>query len=195
MKIILSFSVLLALAFSHGVVAGNLPADFRLTQTEMVFYPKGSIQPMATCKVDGVFLDHRRLGFFHVRLLPILVVQGVHIELGDAGADDDWMSELGENLAVGMKLSAVEWRELDLTTSRTNSPHLYARTVRLMDGKGSVRCHLENCVIETCGQQWHCASADWQTINNHQQLAWRAEDGAPMHWDFSTGEISGNNRN
>jgi hypothetical protein len=193
MKKALKFSLLLASGWS--ALAAQLPPDFKLTQIETVFYPKGSVQPIATCKVDAVFVDHRRLGFFQIKLLPILVAQGVSIELGEAYADNEWMRELGSNLSPGLKKQAVEWREVDLTTSRTNSPHLHAKSVRLTDAKGPVICRLENCVIESRGQRWHTASANWQTAGARQQLAWRTDAGVLMHWDLSTDEIADNDKN
>jgi hypothetical protein len=179
----------LLLASGWPLWAAPLPPNFRLTQTETVFYPKDSIQPIATCKVAAVFVDHRRLGFFSFQLCPVLVLQGVDIRLGEASADNGWMRELSSRLAPGLAGPDVEWREVDLTTSRTNSPHLHAKSARLLEAKDSVACRLENCVIEAEGRQWKAARANWQMAGNRHELAWRTDDGRPMRWDLSTGEI------
>jgi hypothetical protein len=184
----------LLLAWGWPVLAAPLPTIFRLAQTETVFYPKDSIRPIAACKVAEVFVDHRRLGFFSFQLCPVLVLQGVDIRLGEAAADNGWMRELGSRLAPGLAGPDVEWREVDLATSRTNSPHLHAKSARLMEAKDPVVCRLENCVIEADGQRWHAARANWQMAGNRHELAWRTDDGQAMRWDLSTGEIFTNNQ-
>jgi hypothetical protein len=193
-KRVLKFSLLLASGWS--ALAAQLSPDFKLKQTEVDFYPKDSAQIIAICKVEAVFIDHRKFGFFQVKLLPILVVQGVSIELGEAYADNEcaWIRELDSNLLLSeLKKQAVEWHEVDLTSSGTNSPHLHAQSVRLTDGKGPVICWLENCVIESRGERWHTAKATWQMTGSRQQLIWRTDAGISMHWDLSTGEIAANN--
>jgi hypothetical protein len=189
-KGILQLSLLLASGW--WAWAAPLPSDFKVVNAETVFYPEGSVRAIARCKVAAVFVDHRKLGFFQVRLLPILVMQGVSIELGEAYADDAWMQELGANFLPELKTQAVEWREVDLISSRTNSPHLHAQLARLADGKDPVICRLENCSIEWRGQRWHTARATWQTAAARPQLVWRTDAGIFMHWDLSTGEIATN---
>lgn len=182
----------LLLVTGWPALAAQLPAEFKLVNAETVFYPEGSIQPIARCKVEAVFKDHSKFGFFQVKLFPILVMQGVRIELGEGFADDEWMHELGANFSLGSKTQAVEWREVDLTSSRTNSPHLHAQSARLRRGKEAVFCHLENCSIEWRGQHWQAGRVNWQTAHARQQLTWRTDAGVLMHWDLSTGEIATN---
>src|SRR5580658_1408726 len=74
----------------HSACAGGPADDYSLTGGEFAIYAHDSIQQIADCKVDRVFTDHRRFGFFHVQLLPLLVVQGVRLELADQTADGGW---------------------------------------------------------------------------------------------------------
>ena len=190
-KRVLHLSLLLASGW--WAWGAPLPANFKLVDAKMVFYPEGSAQAIARCKVASVFVDHRKLGFFQVKLLPVLVLQGVSIELGEAYADDGWMQEWDSSYLPDMKTQAVEWREVDLTSSRTNSPHLHAKLARLTGGKDPVICRLENCSIEWSGQHWHTAKAIWQTVATRPQVVWRTDAGISMLWDLSTGAIATNN--
>ena len=185
----------LLLAWGWPVLAAPLPTNFRLAQTETVFYPKDSIRPIAACKVAEVFWEPSPAGIFFVPALPRIGAARRGHPAGRGGG--------GQRLDAGTGFQACARpgragrgmaRSGDLATSRTDSPHLHARSARLMEAKDPVVCRLENCVIEADGQRWHAARANWQMAGNRHELAWRTDDGQAMRWDLSTGEIFTNNQ-
>lgn len=49
------------------------------------FYAAGQSEAVAVLRVEHVFRDHERRGFFRIGLLPLLVGEGVRLEFRDAG--------------------------------------------------------------------------------------------------------------
>ena len=129
----LGLRITLPLTLACQALAAELPQDFHLQGVELSLYARGAGQPTANCRVAAVFVDHRKFGFFHFRLLPVLVAQGVQIELVQAPGDRGWLANLESNLAPQVNRQAVEWRDVDLTWQRTNAPHLRAKVVRLAE--------------------------------------------------------------
>ena len=65
------------LAVAGRALGEDIPIGFGWQNLEFRTYAPNSIREIADCKVETIFLDHRKLGFFRVKLLPVLVVQGV----------------------------------------------------------------------------------------------------------------------
>jgi hypothetical protein len=182
----LALRICLPLAVVFQAMAVELPHDLKVGGAELSIYPPGATQASAECKVDRVFLDHRKLGFFHVRVLPVLVAQGVNISLSEASVVGDWLQELQSNLAPDLNRQAVEWREVELTFQGTNAAHLHAKMMRLAEGGDFSSYHLEDATLEVNGATWRMPKADLQTKAGNQQVVWRTAAGDWMHWNLFT---------
>ena len=62
------------------VHAAGLAGSLQASNVENVIYGDDFFKPVAAVKIERIFTDHRRLGFFHIQLLPVLVAEGVHLE-------------------------------------------------------------------------------------------------------------------
>jgi hypothetical protein len=83
--------VLAALLMGAGWVKGeDFPIAFAWQNLEFTTYAPNSIREIASFKVGKVFLDHRKLGFFRVKLLPVLIVQSVRLEYADVNPTNEW---------------------------------------------------------------------------------------------------------
>ena len=109
---IAGFAILLAgVSRAHG---RDFPTGFGWQNLEFRTYAPNSIREIADCKVEKIFLDHRKLGFFRVKLLPVLVVQGVRLEFADANPTNEWAESFQSDWLPEVKRSAVEWRDVSM---------------------------------------------------------------------------------
>src|ERR1035441_3025171 len=62
------------------VPAAGLSGSLQASNVESVIYGDDFFKPVAALKIGRIFTDHRRLGFFRIKLLPVLVAEGTHLE-------------------------------------------------------------------------------------------------------------------
>lgn len=162
--------------------------DFNLSGGEFTIYAHGSIQQIADCKVERIFTDHRRFGFFHVQLLPLLVVQGVQLELADQTADGGWADSFKSDWLPDVKHNGMEWRDISVTVKADGAPAIHAGRAVPVKEKGIV-CRLDNITLTARGNTWQTAHAELRNENGHPRVVWR--DGAQeFHWDLFTGQMT-----
>ena len=181
----------LFLFFLGGVLsarAGGPADDLNLTGGEFAIYAHGSIQQIADCKVDRVFTDHRRFGFFHVQLLPLLVVQGVRLELADQTADGGWADSFKSDWLPGVRHDGMEWRDMSVTVKADGSPAIHADRAVPAKVPGAI-CRLENITLTARGDKWQTAHAELRNENGHPRVVWRAGE-QEFHWDLFTGQMT-----
>jgi hypothetical protein len=75
---------------AHCLAAGP-SASFATSNLEIRLYPQNSLVPDAVWKIDRIAPDHKRIGFFHVQLLPMLVVQGIGLEFTRTNPPANWL--------------------------------------------------------------------------------------------------------
>jgi len=80
-----------AVGFAPQTRAANQLGSFEARDVTMPVYFDASDNPGAVWRVGHVFVDHRRLGFFRVRLLPVLVADGISLECLQTNASMDWV--------------------------------------------------------------------------------------------------------
>lgn len=169
--------------------AGGPVDDFSLTGGEFAVYAHDSIQQIADCKVDRVFADHRRFGFFHVQLLPLLVVQGVRLELADQTADGGWADSFKSDWLPGVKHDGLEWRDISVSVKGDGSPSIHAdRALPVAKEPGKV-CRFENVTLTARGKTWQAARAELHNENGHPRVVWHS-GAEEFHWDLFTGEMA-----
>src|SRR5690242_17089115 len=84
----LTAAVALLPAFSS--VAELRKAEAR--NVTFAIYPENSLESVALLKVKRVFTDHRHVGFFSVKVLPVVVAQGVRLEMASATPNTNWLA-------------------------------------------------------------------------------------------------------
>src|ERR1035438_2416717 len=99
------------------VPAAGLPVFLQASHVESVIYGDDFFKPVATLKIGRIFTDHRRLGFFRIKLLPVLVAEGVHLEFAQASLQTNWLEGFRFDPALSVSRSAVEWRDFSVSRS------------------------------------------------------------------------------
>jgi hypothetical protein len=168
--------------------AGNLPLNLGWQNLEFRTYAPDSIREIADCKIEKIYLDHRRLGFFRVKLLPVLVVQGVRLELGGSNPTNDWPQGFQSDWLPDIKRSAVEWRDVVITVQKDNAPSLHADRAQPEPGGGATVCSFNSVTLEAGGAKWQVPQAVLQNENGRPFLVWQ-DGGGTRRMDLFSGEL------
>jgi hypothetical protein len=169
--------------------SGNPLGDIGMGEADFGIYAHGSAQEIADCRVEKIFMDHRRMGFFHVQLLPLLVVQGVRLELDGVNADGEWVEGFRTDWFPDIKHNAMEWRDVSVSVKTDNAPSIHADRAIPVPGVPDVVCKLENITIKTRGATQRVARAELRNEAGRPRVVWHA-DGVEYHWDLFKGELA-----
>jgi hypothetical protein len=181
--------VLAALLVGAGRALGvDFPIDDGWQNLEFRTYAPNSIQEIADCKVDKIFLDHRKLGFFRVKLLPVLVVQGVSLEFGDADSTNDWAQTFQSDWLPKVKRSAVEWRNVSITSQKEGAPRLHADQAQVSADGAPTVCVFKEVTLEAGGANWRMPQAELRNEGGHPHVVWKTR-GGEQRMDLFSGEI------
>jgi len=182
--------VLLALA---GRVSGeDLSLGFGWQNLEFRTYASDSMREIADCKVEKIFLDHRELGFFRVKLLPVLVVRGVRLEFADVNSTNEWTETFQSNWLPRVKRSAVEWRDVDIGSQKAGAPRLHADRAQPAAGTPTV-CVFKDVTVKANGVEWRMPRAELRNEDGRPRVVWKA-GGAERRLDLFSGEMTDNSK-
>lgn len=95
---------------------------------------------VALVRVERAFLDHERIGFFRIGLLPILIVDNVQIELLGPGDLGPKLTQIELHLTHAAGARAVEFRNLCFRYVGDKEPRLRAKVVHSTSA-GVWRCN------------------------------------------------------
>jgi len=182
----------LPLVLAAAAAAEDLPLDFGWQNLEFRTYAPNSIREIADCKIEKIFLDHRKMGFFRVKLLPVLVVQGVQLELAGAGTTNEWAEGFKSDWLPDVKRDAVEWRDVSLAfkKEKEDASRLHASRAQPAASGGPAICSFNDVTLEAGGMKWRMAQAELRNENGRPFLVW--QDGGSRRLDLFSGEISNN---
>jgi hypothetical protein len=128
------FFVLMALACAPSGLAQGWLADPHVDVRNAVMPIYLTFQPEAAAvfRANHIFNDHQRRGFFRIGALPMLVIDGMSVEVRDPAGVSAALNKLGAQFAVkaGAR-KAVEGRDFRLTFAPEKDGCLRARRVRL----------------------------------------------------------------
>jgi hypothetical protein len=124
--------VLAGLIPSIVAAPGRMPA-VQARGVTMPFYAKGQPSAVAVLRVSRLFKDTRRVGFFKVRLLPILACEEVHLEILRPDSATGLLEQLESGLVRFSGGQPVEFRQLRVTVPGEPQPRLQARRARLSE--------------------------------------------------------------
>ena len=115
----------------------------------MPVYQKFGTEPVAVCRAERVFSDYQRRGFFRIGVLPLLVFDGLQIEVRDPARVSSILSSVsGRFASKGQIKKAVEGRDFTLRFASESSGRLRARRVRLERG---TEWHLQDGTVDQLG--------------------------------------------
>lgn len=135
--------------FQHGANVARVEIPIYL-QTEhnsaaTKFEAAGAIQ------IEKFGKDFQRRGFFRIGAMPLLVLDGLTIEILDVCRADEALVKANENLRARMKSSAsVEGRRFTLVFSNGQKATVKAAVMRFLSEE---QWTLENGVVETEGHR------------------------------------------
>lgn len=151
------------------------------------------VQVGGTC--DRVFLDKRKIGFFHIQLMPVLVIKGVKLHFGMM-EDLDWIERSQESFVTSHASMPVELR--DVTIDYKLCPDVQIHFNRMTSYKDSkearVSYRIEGVVISENGQDQLVYKAQLQTEAGKQVLIGNFLNGSFFKWDMIRGQwLNSNN--
>ncbi len=149
-------------------------------------YARGSTNRAVTLSVDRLFNEKRRAGFFRVRLLPLIVLQGVRIEIASAEAGTNLASAFQARLApMRNPRGPVEWRGVSIYLGTEPNPRLEARRIVLAAGAEAGMCDLEELTLQTEDGRVALPRARMSLKDHPGRVFWGDSD-APEEWDLFT---------
>jgi hypothetical protein len=166
----------------------DFPIGFGWQKLEFATYAPNSVREIADYKVETIFLDHRKLGFFRVKLLPVLVVQGVRLEFADASPTNEWVQSFQTDWLPKVKRSAVEWRDVSIGSKKEGAPRLHADRAQVAAVGAPAVCTFKDVMLEANGVTWRISQAELRNEGGRPRVVWTTGDGE-RHLDLFSGEI------
>ncbi|SPE60038.1 exported hypothetical protein [Verrucomicrobia bacterium] len=126
--------VLLALAPTLSALSQGwaLDSGIEVRKAVVPVYLNFEPEPAAILRADRIFSDYQRKGLFRIGVLPVLVLDGLIVELRDAARLTNALSEMSAQFALrpGAK-KAVEGRRFTLFFAAKEDGRISAKLVRL----------------------------------------------------------------
>jgi hypothetical protein len=173
------------------VPAAGLPGSLQTSNLENVIYGDDFFKPVAAVKIGRIFTDHRRLGFFHIQLLPVLVAEGVHLEFAQASPQTNWLEGFRFDPAPSVGRSAVEWRDFSVSLAQEKLPRLQAERVHPTVNASSVVCQLEGVTVQAGPERLKVPKAELRAEGQSGQVVWTCFH-QTIQWDLFTGQCKTN---
>jgi len=129
---------IIVLLSSHGAsLAQDLLAGqhAEIKNAAWAIYLEPATNLVATLRAAHVFSDFETRGFFRIGALPLIVLDGLTIEVHDGSRLHGALSRASEQFAAKSNTkNAVEGRDFSLSFTSDKSCRLRARTIRLENG-------------------------------------------------------------
>lgn len=167
---------LLAVASLNAKAAG-----FSLNNARGVvipIYATGYDGAVAAMRLDRVAQEQRRLGFFRIRALPVLVIYQARLEVRQTAAASQAISNFCEHLKQLGQRDAVEVRGFQLTLPAEKAPRLEARHVSLQTENKVTGLRLEDVILRGAGPERKLHRAWFGSSPQGPLLRWGNTDAA-----------------
>jgi len=168
------------------VPAAGLPGSLQASNLESVIYGDDFFKPVAAVKIGRIFTDHRRLGFFHIQLLPVLVAERVRLEFAQASPQTNWLEGFRFDPAPSVRRSAVEWRDFSVSIAQEELPRLQAERVHPAVTASSIVCQLEGVTVQAGPERLKVPKAELRAEGQSGQVVWTRSHQI-IRWDLFTG--------
>ena len=148
---------------------------------------------VATLKVGRVFNENRRLGFFRVKLLPVLVAQGVRLEFTESAANTNWPAGFRANpVPLAQRGTSLQWRDVSVRFPQEPQPRLHAGQLRPPTRTDPESCLLEDVTLQTDSGALNVPRARLLLKGPTGRVVWESQ-GAIQQWDLFTRSLISDN--
>lgn len=134
---LISLFLLMFVAIDSPVVAQSwllMNSHLRVERAAIPIYEKGG-KPLAIVRADRIYGDYQRRGFFRIGVLPMLVLEGLSLELCDPTQVLAVLSRAGAHFESRSKARrAIEGRNFILSIAGQTNEVIRAQIVRLENG-------------------------------------------------------------
>ncbi len=155
----------------------------------VAIYPDDSLESVAVLKVERVYTDHRHVGFFSVKLLPVLVAQGVRLEMTSSTPNTNWLASFHANLLPSARSGSIEWRNCSLWFPHETSSRLEVARLTVNSTAGREFCTLEDVTLQTVSGPLKLPRAKLALNGRPGQVVWQ-QDGSVVQWDLFSQKLN-----
>ena len=182
---------LMAGCWPTGGWAADLSGSFATSNMEISVYSQNSLAPEAVWKINRISSEHRRMGFFSVKLLPVMVVEGIQLEFTNTNPQTNWLEGFRCEWAPAASRDIFEWRNFSILFPQEKAPRVQARRVHPAPNAGSLICQLEGVTLQTVYQPVHLSRAEVRAEGQSAAIVWR-DSAATIQWDLFSGQFTTN---
>jgi hypothetical protein len=140
-------------------------------------------------KIERIFTEQRRLGFFRVKLLPVQVAQGVCLELNQLACDTNWLNGLRFKPTPAARGARAEWRDVSVRMPGEPVPRLQAKRLYPNTDANPDFCLLEDLTLQTDAGPTQVAQARLLLTGEPGRVVWETK-GRTMQWDLFTNKVN-----
>jgi hypothetical protein len=165
---------------------------FEARDIQIPFYADSAQSPAAVLKIQTVFTDHRRLGFFRIKLLTVLVAQNVCVELTDSTSNTNWAAAFQfKRWPFARGHDILEWHDVSVRMPGETLPRLRAGRVSPNSNASTDFCLLEDVTLQTDRGQIKISQARLLLAGQPGRVVWE-DRGRKNSWDLFTGNLNSN---
>ncbi len=161
---------------------------FEARNLRIPLYPDGSTSLTGVVRINRVFTENRRLGFFRVKLLPVSVVAGMRLDLSETTPNTNWLSGFRLPRGLVANRGGVEWRDASVSLPGDLVPRFQVKRLRLPAAVASEYLLLEDVTLQTDSGPVNVPQARLLLRGAPGSVVWQI--GAQInHWDLFTGKL------
>lgn len=168
-------------------VSRSLASDYfgssATSNLEIRVYPENSLKPDAIWKIDQISTEHKRVGFFRVQLMPLLVVQGIHLKFTRTNPPANWLEGFQCKWLPLKDRNALEWRDFSIAFPQETVPRLLAGRAHPIAHAGSLICRLDDVTLQTGSGPVHLPRAEMRMEGQAGRIVWQ-DSGHTVQWDL-----------
>ncbi len=142
----------LPLCLALLTLASPVYAAVRLSEARNVEVPifgNELTSPVAVVHADRVFSEDKKMGFFRVRLWPMLVADGIRVDFTSQIPNTNWPATFRVNLAPLIREGKMEWRNVSVWVTNETSPRVQAKVLTPPANAGGEFCALEDVTLRS----------------------------------------------
>jgi hypothetical protein len=152
-------------------------------------YSDDSSMLVAVLKVGRVFNENRRIGFFRVKLLPVLVAQGVRLEFAQSTPSTNWPSSFRASpTQMAQPGTSVEWRDVSVRFPQDTGSRLEAKKLHPPTRTDAESCLLESVTLQTDTGPLNVPRARLLLKGLTGRVVWENQ-GVTRQWDLFTSSL------